>query len=259
MIKLALLGAAGRMGRRTLALLPEDNRFELVAALTQPDDPQLGRDVPVGPNTVPLVAATDAAFDVLLDFSIPEGTMQWLEHCERTGSAMVIGPTGYSDSQTTRIRATAACIPILQAANFSIGINLLLETVGQVAQRLGNAYDIEIVEQHHNEKADAPSGTALALADAIVEATGRDRERDIVLGRAGRTGGRPARQIGIHALRMGSLVGRHEIHYSGPDETMTLSHTAHSRDVFVRGALQAAAWIHGKPPGMYRMRDVLSA
>ncbi len=259
MIRLALLGATGRMGRRTLALLPEYNRFELTTALTRPDDPQLGHKVHAGSKSVTLAASTETPFDVLLDFSIPAGTMPWLEHCEGAGAAMVIGATGYTDAQSGRIENAAKRIPILKAANFSIGVNLMLEMVGQIAQRLGDEFDTEIIEHHHRKKVDAPSGTAIALADAIIEATGRDRERDVVFGRAGQTGERPACQIGIHAIRMGALVSRHEVHFGGPEESITLSHTAHSRDVFVRGALHAVAWIHGKPPGLYRMRDVVSA
>jgi 4-hydroxy-tetrahydrodipicolinate reductase len=258
MIRLALLGATGRMGRRTLALLPEDNRFELSAALTRLDDPQLGQEIQPGAKSVTLTASTQTPFDVLLDFSIPAGTMQWLEHCEQSGSAMVIGATGYTDAQSARIEKAAARIPILKASNFGIGINLLLRMIGRMAQSLGDGYDIEIIEHHHKNKVDAPSGTAIALAEAIVESTGRDRKRDVVFGRAGNTGERPPRQIGIHAIRMGALVSRHEVYFGGPEETITLTHTAHSRDVFVRGALQAAAWIHGKPTGMYRMTDVIS-
>ena len=256
MIKLALLGATGRMGTRVLNLLADDPRFQVVAALTRSNDSRLGDRIQVGAATVTMADETRTPFDVLLDFSVPQGTMRWLEHCQRGGSAMVIGATGHSDEQLDRITATAGRIAILKASNFSIGINLLLALAGDVGRRLGDDFDIEIIEHHHSQKIDAPSGTAIALTDAIVEATGRDRENDVIYGRQGQAGRRPPRQIGLHAVRMGSLVGRHEIHYSSSDETVTLLHTAHSRDAFARGALQAAAWIASRPPNMYTMRDV---
>lgn len=259
MIKLAVLGATGRMGECTLALAGSDGRFQVTAALTRSDDPRLGEQVLIGHSAVKVSDTTNAAFDVLVDFSMPAGTMQWLDHCRSTGSAMVVGPTGYSDEQLDRITAAAKRIPILRASNFSIGINLLLDLAGKVAGRLGDTFDIEIVEHHHKHKIDAPSGTALALANAIVEATGRDPQRDISCGRQGRTGPRPPRQIGVHSVRMGSIVGRHEVNFSSLEETITLTHTAHSRNAFARGALEAAVWIHGQVPGMYQMGDVLSA
>ena len=259
MVKLAVLGATGRMGTRVLALAAESQRFEVVAALTCRDDERLGDSIAVGRRRLPVADTTDAAFDVLIDFSVPAGTMSWLNHCRNAKSAMVIGPTGYDEEQLERIASAATEIPIVQAANFSIGINTLLGLVGELARKLGDAYDIEIIEHHHNRKVDAPSGTASALCDAIVESTGRERDADVIYGRRGQTGARPRRQIGVHAVRMGDVVGRHEIHFSGPGETITLSHTAHSRDTFAQGALEAAAWIAAKPAGLYSMGDVLAA
>ncbi len=258
MTKIAVLGATGRMGIRVLALLADDPRFELVAALTCREDSRFGDELHFGRRTITAADTCDAPFDVLIDFSAPAGTMQWIDHCQATGSAMVIGVTGYTHEQSDRIATASAKTAIVKASNFSVGVNLLLSLAGDIARRLGDAYDIEIIEHHHNQKVDAPSGTAMSLLDAIAGATGRDTERDVVFGRRGQTGARPRRQIGVHAVRMGDQVGRHELHFSGSGETLTISHTAHSRDTFAGGALEAAHWAHGKPAGMYTMRDVLA-
>lgn len=258
MIRVAVLGATGRMGVRTLALLRRDHRFETVAVLTATDDPELGNVVDVSKERLSIADTCDVPFDVLIDFSVPRGTMNWLEHCERTTSAMVSGVTGHTPEQRVRFATAAKRIAFLHASNFSLGVNLLLSMAAEAARRLGEAYDIEIIEHHHNRKIDAPSGTAVSLVQAIVEATGRNADRDVVYGRHGETGVRPKGQIGVHAVRMGSLVGHHEVHFAGPEEHVTLSHTSSSRDAFARGALEAAAWIVLQRPGLYGMSDVLA-
>ena len=258
MIKLALLGATGRMGTRVLHLLADDKRFQLVAALTSSSDPRFGEQIPIADRALTVADTCDAPFDVLLDFSVPAGTMTWLEQCQSAGAAMVIGPTGHTNDELQRIKAAASSIAILKANNFSVGINLLLSLVGEVAKRLGNAYDIEIIEHHHNKKVDAPSGTALTLLEALLEATGRNQSEHVIHGREGQTGAKPDRQIGVHAVRSGDVVGRHEIIFGGIGESITITHEAHSRDTFAKGALEAAAWIHDKPPGLYTMKDVLA-
>ncbi len=259
MATIALLGATGRMGTRVVRLLGDDARFELVAALTGADDPRLGDTLEVRGRRIAVTESTDAAFEVLIDFSVPAGTMQWLDRCASRGTVMVIGPTGYTPEETDRIRAASGAIAILHASNFSRGANLVLALVADIARRLGAGYDIEIIEHHHGGKVDAPSGTALSLVDAIVAQTGADPRRDVVFGRHGQTGVRPTGQIGVHAVRMGDQVGHHEVHFAGPGETVSIQHTAHSRDTFARGALDAAHWLCGRPPGMYTMADVLAA
>ncbi|MEE9297058.1 MAG: 4-hydroxy-tetrahydrodipicolinate reductase, partial [Phycisphaerae bacterium] len=236
----------------------EDPRFELVAAITCRDDPRLGQPLNTGSLTIIATDTCRTSYDVMVDFSMPAGTMQWLEHCLACGSAMVIGATGHTAQQLQRITAASRKIAILRDSNFSVGISVLKSLVGDVAKRLGETYDIEIIEHHHNQKIDAPSGTAVSLTNTLAEATGRDAEKDVVHGRRGRTGIRPRRQIGVHAVRMGDLVGHHEVHFSGPGETLSLTHTAHSRDTFAHGALEAAAWIVDQPPGLYHMGDVLA-
>lgn len=258
MIKLAVLGATGRMGTRVLDLLADDPRFEFVAAITGSDDPSLGNAVSSGSRTLTVKDECSTPFDVLIDFSVPAGTVHWLEQCVSTRSVMVTGVTGFSEQQLAAIQDASNQIAILRDSNFSVGVGVLKSLVKEAAKRMGNAYDIEIIEHHHNQKIDAPSGTAVSLADTIVQATGRDANADVIHGRSGRTGVRPPRQIGVHAIRMGGLIGHHEVHFSGPGETLTLTHTAHTRDTFARGALQAAAWIAPKPPGLYTMSDVVA-
>lgn len=257
MIRVAVAGAGGRTGLCVVRQALRDDRFEMVAALTAASDPRCGSTVSVENTQVELVADLRAEADVLIDFTLPEGTMAWLDRCVDRGLPMVIGVTGHDEEQLERIRTAAGTIPIVIASNFSIGINLLLELVGRAAAALGPDYDVEIVEAHHHHKVDAPSGTALSLVEAVQRAKeAQGRPGNPVFGRHGRVGARPPGEIGVHAVRMGELVGSHEIHFSGPGETVTLRHTAHSRDAFATGALRAAAWVLGRPPGLYAMRDV---
>jgi 4-hydroxy-tetrahydrodipicolinate reductase len=257
MIKLALLGATGRMGQRVISLLNTDERYHLTAAMTNRADPAFGGQITCRGETIDVGDELNADCDVLIDFSIAAGTMTHLDVCRSRGVAMVIGATGHSEDELSQIKTASGDIPILKATNFSVGVNLLLSIVGSVAKRLGDAYDIEIIEHHHNRKIDAPSGTAVSLLNEIVRSTDRDAQSDVVYGRSGETGVRPRRQIGVHAVRMGEIVGHHEICFSGPGETISLRHTAHSRDTFARGALEAAAWLNGRSPGLYSMGDVL--
>ncbi len=245
MIRLAVAGAVGRTGSRVVELAAKDDRFEVVAALTGPGCSQIGKPVRADACRVLVSDRLEAACDVLIDFSLPAGTMAWLEVCKQRSIAMVIGATGHTGEQLATIHEAGKQIPIIQASNFSVGIQALMGIVGKLAVELGDSYDIEIVETHHSSKIDAPSGTALSLADEIARATGRTRD-DVVFGREGTTGERPTRQIGIHAVRMGDVVGEHEIHFSGPGETITLRHRAHSRDAFAAGALRAAAQVVAK-------------
>lgn len=262
MIRLAVAGAAGRMGSRIIALAQSDPRVEVVAALEAAGHSREGHDVAAivgAPVSPPLTIqnCTDTTFDVLIDFTVPAGTAHWLERCTAAGRAIVIGTTGHTPQQEAAIAAAAARIPVLHASNMSPGVNLLFALVERVAAALREGYDIEIVETHHREKRDAPSGTAKSLRDVILRASGRS-EADVVYGRSGEPGKRPANQVGIHALRLGSVVGEHEVHFGSLEETLVLKHTAHTRDIFARGALTAAIWLHGKPAGKYDMRDVLN-
>jgi len=245
------------MGQRVLTLAKQDARFELVAALTEPTDPRLGRLALAEGGAPALTTALEADCDVYIDFTLPAGTVVGLEACLARGSAMVIGTTGHDAAQLAAIERASHSIAVLKAANFSLGINLLLSILGTVARRLGDGFDIEIVEAHHRRKVDSPSGTALSMLDELLTATGRTRAGHVVFGREGNVGARPGGQIAVHAVRMGDVVGDHAVHFGGPGEVVTLSHRALSRDAFASGALTAAAWLAGKAPGMYGMKDVL--
>lgn len=261
MIQLAIAGGAGRMGSRIYAMASADARFEVAAVLEQTGHASVGEDAGeragLGRTGLPIQDRTETEFDVLIDFSSPEGTSHWLDYCLARRRPIVIGTTGHAAEQLAEIEAAAGSVAVLKATNMSVGVNLLFKLVGQMAAALGDDYDIEIVEAHHRFKADAPSGTAISLRDAILNSTGRDAEKDVIYGRKGLSGRRPARQVAVHALRLGDTVGEHEIHFGNLGETVTLKHSAHTRDTFVQGALRAAAWIVGKPPGRYDMHDVL--
>lgn len=260
MTKIAITGAAGRMGRRIAAIAIESEQFDIVAALEASGHEAIGRDVGelagVGTFGVEVSETLDAAPDVLVDFSLPEGTMKWIQVCRESRIAMVIGTTGLTESQLAETAVTGSRIPIVRGVNMSVGVNVLLKIVGKVAKALGEDYDVEISETHHRFKKDAPSGTAIALAGAICDATGKALTETLVHGRSGQ-GLRGKGEIGMHALRVGDTVGEHSVHFGNLGETITISHTAHTRDTFARGALRAAQWVAGKKPGLYSMGDVL--
>lgn len=240
MIKLAIGGFRGRMGQRVEALAAEDERFRIVGRY------DVGGD------------AEDGPFDVLADFSAPEGTMNFTSLCRQKGAGLLVGCTGHSREQKAQITEAARDIPILLAYNFSLGINVLLNFLPRLALELGDDFDIEIVETHHTRKVDAPSGTALSLLEGLLEATGRKASDHVIYGRQGRVDVKPDRQIGMHAVRSGEVVGKHQVIFGGVGESITITHEAHSRDTFAKGALEAAAWLRGKPPGMYTMQDLLA-
>jgi len=261
-IALAITGAAGRMGRRLVALAAEQpDVFQLVAAIDAPGSPALGQDAGtlagIAPNGVKLTDSLSAAPQVIIDFSAPVATRALIPFCVNKNVAMVIGTTGLTAADQAIIDQAAQKIAILQATNTSLGVNVLLSIAAQVAKQLGEAYDIEIVEAHHNQKKDAPSGTALSLAESICKATGKTIDKDLVHGRAGHDAKRTPGSIGMHAVRMGDVVGDHTIYYATQGERVEIRHVATNRDTFARGALRAAQFLAGKKPGRYTMRDVL--
>jgi len=259
--RIAVNGAAGRMGRRLVALCRETEGLQLASALERPGNECLGADAGelsgVGKLGVVVADALPASgVDVLVDFSLPAGTRARLGECAAVGVAMVIGTTGLDVATESLIAEAARKIAVVQAPNMSVGINVLLKTAAELATALGSDYDIEIIESHHRFKKDAPSGTALGLARSIAEATGRDLNKTACYGREGeslRTEG----EIGIHSIRSGDIVGEHTIIYGTLGERVELRHVASTRDTFVRGALRAAGWVAGKPAGLYSMHDVL--
>jgi 4-hydroxy-tetrahydrodipicolinate reductase len=261
-VLLGIAGAAGRMGRRLIALASEQpGVFKLAAALDAPGCPDLGKDAGVVAGVaaagVAITVALTTKPQVMIDFSVPAATRVLLRQCMEGRIAMVIGTTGLTGDDRAQIDQAAQVIPVLQATNMSLGVNVLLAVAAQVARKLGAAYDIEIVEAHHNQKKDAPSGTALSLAESICKATGREMARDLVHGRHGSDAKRKAGTIGMHALRMGDVVGEHTVYFATGGERVELRHVATTRDTFVGGALRAAAFLAGAKAGRYTMADVL--
>ena len=261
MIRIAVNGAAGRMGRRLVALASAEPDMTVVAALDAPGHPLLGRDAGelagIGSLNLPLQTEWGQDADVLIDFSSPDGALARLKECVQRKTPALIGATGLTDQQKAQIAAAADTIPVLLAPNMSVGVNLLCNLVGEVAKALGQDYDIEITEAHHRFKKDAPSGTALRLAEKICETTGRRIAADLVHGRHGQVGERTPREIGIHALRGGDIVGDHTVTFTALGERIELTHRAHTRDTFVRGALRAARFLAPQPPGAYTINHVL--
>jgi 4-hydroxy-tetrahydrodipicolinate reductase len=194
---------------------------------------------------------------VAVDFSQPEAADKTVDYCLENSVALVSGTTGLSDKQREKIKVASEKIPIIYGTNMSVGMNVLFNLVGKVATMLGDEYDIEIVEQHHRFKKDAPSGSALTLAENICKATGRDIDRSLTHGRNGKDALRQKGTIGVHAIRAGDITGVHSVIFGTLGETVTLNHTANSRDTFARGALRAAKWLVGKEPALYSMADVL--
>ena len=249
------------MGLRLVALTCADDELELAAAIDRAGHPSQGRDAAalagIEPAGIALSPALDRPVDVVIDFTTPKATGQVMEAAVATDSNMVIGTTGLSDQDQAAIDEAAKRIAVLQAPNMSLGVNLLFTLAGQVAKRLGDDYDIEIVETHHRFKVDAPSGTALGIARAICEATGKDLDADVIYGRSGPDVPRKRGEIAVHALRSGDVVGRHSASFAALGEELQLTHIASTRDVFAHGALTAAKWLAGKSPGRYHMADVL--
>lgn len=260
-VRLAVHGAAGRMGCRLVALAGEDAELELVAALESPRHPQLGADAGtvagVGPLGLPLSAELTVPADVIIDFSVPEAVPRIVEFAHRKQIPLVIATTGLSAEQERAIQTAAHETAILRSPNMSPAVNLLMKLC-QIAARTLKSHpagvDVEIMERHHRYKEDAPSGTALKFGQLIAEVMGQTRH---VHGRQGRPGRRPPDEIGYHALRVGDNPGEHTIVFAMPGETVELSVRAGSRDCYAYGALAAAKFMVGKKPGIYTMQDVL--
>jgi 4-hydroxy-tetrahydrodipicolinate reductase len=260
MTKLAITGACGRMGMRLVALAKQDKEFDLVAAIDRPDCAQLARDAGevagIGSINLPITFDLKPTPQVLIDFTTPSATRHWLKTCRDRGIALLIGTTGLQPPDHAAIDRAAEDIPIIQAPNMSLGVNLLFKIAGEVAKLLGDDYDIEIVEGHHHFKKDAPSGTAMGIAEAILKSTGKSKDA-LVFDRHGNDAERKRGEIGMHALRIGDEVGRHTAYFAALGERLELTHVATNRDTFVHGALRAARWLAQQKPGRYTIADVL--
>ena len=263
-INVTITGAAGRMGKRLVALVNELSRLQLAGATEAPGHPALGKDAGdmagCGSLGVPLtddLAQTLPQSDVVIDFTAPAATLHHVAQAVQHKRAMVIGTTGLSPDEMERLRQHAESIPCVQAPNMSVGITVLLQIIGKVAQALGNGYDLEIIDVHHNKKKDAPSGTALKLAEVLAAAKNWDLEKAGIYARHGLVGERAKNEIGVQSVRAGDIVGDHTVLYAGPGERIEITHRAHNRDPFAHGALRAAKWVVNQPPGLYGMADVL--
>jgi 4-hydroxy-tetrahydrodipicolinate reductase len=250
-----VVGALGRMGRAVRAALAHERSLVLAAALEAKEHPEQGARLEHGVVVSHDVAAAVAQCDVAIDFTTPAVTLATANACAGAGVAYVAGTTGLSRAEADALDALGARIPIVRAANFSLAVNTLVWLVRQAAQRLGSAFDAEIVELHHAAKRDAPSGTALRLAEAIAEGRAGASE-PLVLERAGEIGARPPASIGVQALRGGDNTGEHTVMFIGQGERLELVHRSSTRDHFAAGAVRAAAWLAGRTPGVYRGEDV---
>ena len=256
MVKVIVCGACGRMGRKIADILSQDKEIQLVGAIEAKAHKDLGTEV------IPKVKVTDNLgkiidkAEVVIDFTNPQASLENLEVAAKFKKAMVIGTTGHTEQEKKLVAEKAKIIPLLMAPNMSLGVNLLFKVVAGVAKVL-KGYDVEIIEAHHNRKKDAPSGTAAKLEETIAQALNLNPKEVGVYGRKGMVGPRKPQEIGVHSVRAGDIVGEHTVIFAGTGERLELTHRAHSRDCFARGAVEAAKWIVKQPPGFYNMQDFL--
>ncbi|EPJ78181.1 dihydrodipicolinate reductase [Pseudomonas sp. CFII64] len=264
MRRIAVMGAAGRMGKILIEAVQQAPGAGLTAAIDRPDSTLVGADAgelaALGRIGVPLsgdLAKVVDEFDVLIDFTHPSVTLKNLAFCRKAGKAMIIGTTGFSAEEKLRLAEAGKDIPIVFAANFSVGVNLCLKLLDTAARVLGDDVDIEITEAHHRHKVDAPSGTALRMGEVVANALGRDLQKVAVYGREGQTGARDRQSIGFATIRAGDIVGDHTVLFAADGERVEITHKASSRMTFAKGAVRAALWLEGREPGLYDMQDVL--
>jgi len=264
MTRIAITGAAGRMGRSLIEACHATDGLTVAAALEHPESNLLGNDagelVGIGALGVTVGADTGAViddFDVLIDFTRPAATLENLAACRAGGKRMVIGTTGFSEAERALIADAAKDIGLVFAPNMSVGVNLCLKLLDMAARVLGDEVDVEVIEAHHRHKVDAPSGTALRMGEVVAEALGRDLKDCAVYGRQGHTGERDRKTIGFETIRAGDIVGDHTVLFAGTGEQVEITHKASSRMTFANGAARAAAWVMEREPGLYDMQDVL--
>lgn len=264
MTKIAIVGAAGRMGRNLIQAVYDADDKELGAAIERPESSLIGSDAGelsgVGKLGVALVDNLEQVlgdFDVLIDFTAPVATMQHVDICRQAGKAMVIGTTGLSDDEKNKLKEASTDIGIMFAPNMSVGVNLCFKLLDMAARVLGDDVDIEVIEAHHRHKVDAPSGTALRMGEVVADALGRDLSECAVYGREGITGERDRKSIGFETIRAGDVVGDHTVLFAAMGERVEITHKASSRMTFANGAVRAAGWIMGRGKGLYDMQDVL--
>ena len=254
MIRTVITGVTGRMGTTLSRLVRDAKDLELVGATSRQGSPSMGEGVTVG-NDLAQVLDTSLA-QVVIDFTSAEASVAHARQCAERGVAMVIGSTGFTPESRAEVAACTRSIPVVLAPNTSVGVNVVIIMAAELARVLGDGYDVEVLEAHHRMKKDAPSGTALKLAEVLATALGRGQE-DLTFERHGQIGARPKKEIGVQTLRGGDVVGEHTVFFYGDGERIELTHRATSRDQFGLGALRAARWVTGRAPGLYDMADVL--
>jgi len=264
MIRIAVVGASGRMGLCLIRAAVLADRAALVIAVSRPGSDAVGKDAgelagigALGVKVVDDLASVIDQFDVLIDFTRPDASMAFIESCRQAGKKVVIGTTGYSEAQKAVIAEAAKDVAIVLAPNMSVGVNLALKLLEMTAKVMGDYTDIEVIEAHHRHKVDAPSGTALRMGEVIADALGRDLKDCAIYGREGNTGERDRKTIGFSTIRAGDIVGEHTVMFADEGERVEITHKATSRMTFANGAIRAAVWLKDKPNGLYDMQDVL--
>jgi len=264
MINIAVVGAAGRMGKILIEACAESDNAKLTVATEHPESSLIGTDAGevagVGKNNVIIVSSLDDAandFDVLVDFTRPAPTLNHLDWCVKNNKGMIIGTTGFSDDEKSQIDMAGKKIPIVFAANYSVGVTLSLKLLELTARVLGDSVDIEIIEAHHRHKVDAPSGTALKMGEVIAKTLDRTLDENAVYCREGVTGERNRKDIGFQTIRAGDIVGEHTVMFADIGERIEITHKASSRMTFAKGAVRAATWLGSQSPSVYDMQDVL--
>jgi 4-hydroxy-tetrahydrodipicolinate reductase len=265
MIRIAVIGAAGRMGKTNIEAITQAEGVVLGAAIVEADSSLIGADAGelagVGKLNVALKGSLlDAKddFDVLIDFTAPQVTLVNLAFCADHGKQIVIGTTGLNDAEKAELESFADRVAIMFAPNMSVGVNVCLKLLEMAASVLGDDYDVEIIEAHHRHKVDAPSGTALRMGEAVADALGRDLKECAVYGREGQTGARTQKEIGFETIRAGDVVGDHTVLFATEGERIEITHKASSRMTFAKGAVRACGWLAEKEVGLFDMQDVLS-
>ncbi len=261
-IRAIVVGAAGKMGSRIIHILRETPSIELGQAVERPDHPSLGMDIGemIGLGRLGILLEgkmRKESGEVIINFSTPTASLECLEFAREHNLAIVIGTTGFNSGQLERVKELSKSVRCVLAPNMSVGMNVMFRTVQDMARVLGPEYDVEILEAHHRLKKDSPSGTAVKLGELIANALGRNLDQVGVYGRKGIIGERTREEIGMQVIRAGDIIGEHTVLFGGIGERLEITHRAHSRDNFARGAIKAALWVVNQPNGLYDMQDVL--
>ena len=264
MIRVVITGVCGRMGRCITRGIAQQTDMQLVGAIQYPSHPHIGSDAGIvagiGDIGVPIAGKLDDVLqnaDVVIEFSKPEAALGYLQQVVNTDKAIVIGTTGFDSDELATVKALASHIRCVMAPNMSLGVNVMIQALGLIAKALGDDYNIEVIEAHHSHKVDSPSGTALQLAETVTETLARDLGEVGIYGRRGITGVRPKKQIGIHAVRGGSIAGDHTVLFATEGEQLSVVHRSHSREAFAKGAIRAARWVVNAPKGLHDVSEIL--